>query len=242
MECFIRKLGSMKTIDPDYGDLKLTVMPFKHNVGAQLPKAFSIWQQQVDEILNLIPNQLAAQNHYLTIDSKYFTEDDYLRREGLHIDGNFCYDPDFGYATWGGTTWAGTCLEDGKVKTKFKSPFNAEIPRGEYVSENKGGLITVSSFSGCVGYAGQISNDVQSEGKYNDKHIEHLEPILFKANEINFMSSNTPHKTLMIPQGTRRTLIRITLDCNYDNSVFKGDTYYKIGAKKMDSNYKEFTF
>lgn len=225
MKCFIKQLGTMKVVDPDYGDLKLTVMPFIHSKGIELPTAFRIWQQQVTDLLELIPIQLQAQQHYITIDSKYFTEDDYLRREGLHIDGNFCYDPNFSYATWGGTTWAGTCIEDGEVITKFKSPFDIKIPLGAYVSESKGGLITVSSFGGCEGYAGIMPSHVGNEGAYSDEHIKHLEPVLFEANEINFMSSNTPHRTLMIPQGTRRTLLRITLDCNYDNSALTAGTH-----------------
>lgn len=37
----------------------------------------------------------AKTNHYVTIDSKYFTEDEFQRREGVHVDGNFCADAYF---------------------------------------------------------------------------------------------------------------------------------------------------
>ena len=71
-------------------------MPFENNgEWVSLPEGFKIWEDSFNEILKRIPLQEGANTHYVTIDTKFFTTDDFLRREGIHIDGNFCVDPYF---------------------------------------------------------------------------------------------------------------------------------------------------
>ena len=41
--------------------------------------------------------------------------------------------------------------------------------------------------------------------------------VIFEKNQLYFMSSNTPHETLLITKGKRRTFLRITLNHNYKN-------------------------
>lgn len=220
MKCFMLELNSLRVFNPMYGDFKLQVFPIDSRKIIILPDGFKIWENQINDIINkYVPHQKNATTHYLTIDSKFFTEDAYLRREGVHIDGNFCADPNFQLMSWGGT-WAGALMCGGNVVQKFASPYNFEIPIGEYVSENKGGIICVSSLEGCDAWTGDIPNEVGNEGSYDGKNLMDCEKTTLKANTLYFMSSNTPHETTLIKKGNRRTLIRITLNHNYDNSVF----------------------
>lgn len=91
--------------------MKLNLFPFE-NEGkhVQLPIGFQIWEDTLNEILKMIPLCDGANQHYVTIDSKFFSTADFLRREGVHADGNFCVDPNFKAATWAGSetpTWGG---------------------------------------------------------------------------------------------------------------------------------------
>ena len=112
--CTVTQIGHCYIPDPLYGDMKLNVFPFK-NTGRRvyLPDMFSLWDDTLNQILEHIPVLDAHNEHYVTIDSKFFTVDDFLRREGVHMDGNFCADPAFSHTTWGGTrtTWGGTIVE-----------------------------------------------------------------------------------------------------------------------------------
>ena len=92
----VENLGEVILPDPKHGDFKLSVMPFENNgEWVSLPEGFKIWEDSFNEILKRIPLQEGANTHYVTIDTKFFTTDDFLRREGIHIDGNFCVDPYF---------------------------------------------------------------------------------------------------------------------------------------------------
>ena len=102
----------MNLPDPRFGDLKLSVMPFENNgKRIKLPIGFELWEDTLNEIVKQIPQREGANRHYVTIDSRFFSKSDFLRREGIHADGNFCVDPNFKMATWGGTTitetWGG---------------------------------------------------------------------------------------------------------------------------------------
>jgi hypothetical protein len=277
----IKKLGELKLPEPKYGDLKLSVMPFENNGKyIELPENFKMFEEAFNEVVKQIPLQEGANTHYVTIDTKFFTNDDYLRREGVHIDGNFCVDPNFGKAnesTWGGiryspdterSTWGGikyspntekdeenkiNPLEDTKNSIKNNSielgeddekayenrlvekkdnshvdmdwvlPYDIVIPISEYVSSSKGGILTVSTEPGCKAWKGNFKGEILSEGacdNLKDQLTEDRE-VIFEKNQLYFMTSNTPHETLMIEKGTRRTFLRITLNHNYDNSVFK---------------------
>jgi len=109
----VNHLGEIILPDPDHGDFKLSVMPFENNgEWVNLPEGFKIWEKTFNEVLKHIPLQEGANTHYVTIDTKFFTTDDFLRREGIHIDGNFCVDPYFTssiteMASWGGASYNG---------------------------------------------------------------------------------------------------------------------------------------
>lgn len=311
----IHKIGSLDVPDLKYGDTKLNVHPFEHtNQYINLPAGFELWNDAFNEMLENIPLQDGANTHHITIDSQYFPEDEYQRREGIHIDGNFCMDPYFvhqnhflhlfndpkykqdqplqtllGMMAWGGmglNTWGGMrghsfvyggmyttndsdkykgedeCEEESifdafnyelkkkdededesifdsldslidfcqkykaekdnsHVQMKWKLPNDFVVPVGTYVSENKGGILTSSSQIGCQAWNGEYKGIVLSEGNYSDMEDQLVDKdkIIFKKNVLYFMSSNTPHETLLQKAGSRRTFMRITLNHNYDNTV-----------------------
>ncbi len=293
----IKKITEIKIPDTEHGDLKLSVFPFE-NTGewVSLPEGFKIWEESFNEILKLIPLQEGCNTHYITIDSKFFTVDEFLRREGIHADGNFCVDPNFAVnekSTWGGAsyadqevksswggakyddvksswggakfddtedtedtedreqeqeykaswggaspkpTWGGASLEmkDGRysINRKFEAkednshvkmdwvlPYKLVIPIGDYISEKKGGILTVSTEIGCQGWYGDFRGEVLSEGAYTEMEDQLTDDkkIIFEKDSLYFMTSNTPHETLLIKKGKRRSFMRITLNHNYQN-------------------------
>jgi hypothetical protein len=226
MNCFLTELCEEKIINPMYGDFKLQVFPVESNKNILLPEGFKLWERQINRIMSFIPHQENAKTHYITIDSKFFSEDGFLRREGVHIDGNYCVDPDFQIVCWSGSTWSGSTIENGKVIQKFASPYNIEMPIGKYVSESHGGILCASSLTGCDAWTGSIENDVQDGGQYKEEHLLHANKITLQANKLYFMTSNTPHETTIIRKGSRRTLIRVTLNHNYENNVFQNKASY----------------
>ena len=296
----IKKLGDLTLPDPEHGDLKLSVMPFENNgKWISLPEGFKMWEKSLNEVVKLIPLQEGANTHYVTIDTKFFTKDEYLRREGVHADGNFCVDPKFitereefkaswggSKPTWGGArlndetdteegsetaerefkaswggatpkpTWGGAKLSDKEnefkaswggskptwggskikeyayeakednrhVKMDWVLPYKLTIPIGDYISEKKGGIITVSNEVGCQAWGGEFYGEILSEGAYTDMENQLTEDkkVILEKNGLYFMTSNTPHETLLISKGKRRTFMRITLNHNYLNeSILK---------------------
>ena len=312
----IKNLGQIILPDPTTGDFKLSVMPFE-NTGkwVSLPEGFKQWEESFNQVIKMIPLQEGANNHYVTIDTKFFTTDEFLRREGVHIDGNFCVDPYFSSsitekASWGGASptrpsWGGARYQEPKSKSswggasptrpswggaryqepKSKSswggasptrpswggaryqepvyestynpkytlvkgdnniyslvresqfeaqpdnshvkmdwvlPYDITIPISEYVSGAKGGILTVSTEIGCQAWSGDFYGEVMSEGSFEkmESQLTDDKKIIFEKNQLYFMSSNTPHETLLISKGKRRTFLRITLNHNYDNQVF----------------------
>jgi hypothetical protein len=293
----IKNLGEVKIPDPGVGDFKLSVMPFENNgEWVSLPDGFKIWEESFNEILKYIPLQEGSNTHYVTIDTKFFTTDEFLRREGVHIDGNFCVDPYFRsmneeMASWGGASyqdspksswggasyqdspksswggakfsntiksswggsksWGGASYESKGVFPKFKLeegingiskvirdqtfdeksdnshvrmdwalPYDIVIPISEYVSSNKGGILTVSTEIGCQAWSGEFYGEVGSEGSFENmkNQLSDDRKVIFEKDQLYFMSSNTPHETMLISKGKRRTFLRITLNHNYDNS------------------------
>jgi len=78
----IESLGRIIVANPQYGDMKLSVFPFEHTGRRQyLPEGFKIWEDNFNAMLKHVPLHEGANKHYLTIDSKFFTQDDFLRRE-----------------------------------------------------------------------------------------------------------------------------------------------------------------
>ncbi len=217
-------LGKVKLPNPEFGDLKLNVFPIEHDGGyIKLPKQFKDYEDSLNEIIAKIPVQKNAKEHYVTIDSKFFTTKDFLRREGIHIDGNFCADPNFKGSTWGGTTttWGGThCTPELKITTNWVSEHNIDIPIGKYVSDDLGGLIVVSNEVGCKGWKGKFEGLIGNEGDFTnmETQLNDENEFICGKDEVWLMSSNTPHETLLIEQGKRRTFMRITLAHNYDNT------------------------
>ena len=218
-------LGTVVLPNPEFGDIKLNVFPFTHSVEwIELPKQFKEYEKALNHIMNKIPLQEGANKHYVTIDSKFFTVKESLRREGVHIDGNFCADPDFKTATWGGTstTWGGTSVSPQLiVTTKWVSEHKLVIPIGKYVSSDLGGLLVVSNEVGCKIWGGEFTGTVGNEGDfYNMKsQLKKENEYVLGKNELWLMSSNTPHDSLLIGKGKRRTFLRVTLAHNYNNSL-----------------------
>lgn len=222
MLAVIKNLGGYKIPDPQYGDLKLSVMPVDNKSRVKLPVGFELWQDSVQAIMDQIPHCAGADQHYVTIDSKFFPKADFLRREGIHIDGNFCVDPNFKNATWGGTTttWGGSEYHPTlRVIKDWELPYDMEFPVGDYVSETKGGLFCVSSEVGCQAWHGEFKGDVGNEGCFASmaNQLKDENKVVFDKHTMYFMTSNTPHETLMIGKGKRRTFIRITLNHEYPN-------------------------
>jgi hypothetical protein len=304
----VKNLGEVILPDPNTGDFKLSVMPFENNGSwVSLPEGFKQWEESFNEVLKYIPLQEGANTHYVTIDTKFFTTDEFLRREGVHMDGNFCVDPYFTSSitemsswggasydvsswggasyqepetksswggaepmpSWGGATYDSENVEDIKsswggaepmpswggatsksktpqfkivrgedgvariireskfeeqpdnshVKMDWVLPYDIVIPISEYVSSSKGGILTVSTEVGCQAWSGDFHGEVMSEGSFENmtEQLTDDKKIVFEKNQLYFMSSNTPHETLLISKGKRRTFLRITLNHNYQN-------------------------
>ena len=309
----VKNLGEVILPDPNTGDFKLSVMPFENNGSwVSLPEGFKQWEESFNEVLKYIPLQEGANTHYVTIDTKFFTTDEFLRREGVHMDGNFCVDPYFtssitekaswGGASYGGSSWGGASYQEPETKSswggaepmpswggatydsenvediksswggaepmpswggatsksktpqfkivrgedgvariiresKFEEqpdnshvkmdwvlPYDIVIPISEYVSSSKGGILTVSTEVGCQAWSGDFHGEIMSEGSFEkmEDQLTDDRKIIFEKNQLYFMSSNTPHETLLINKGKRRTFLRITLNHNYQNeSIMK---------------------
>lgn len=116
--------------------------------------------------------------------------------------------------------------DNSHVFMEWKLPYNLVIPVGEYISDNLGGILTISTNIGCRAWIDKYNfEDVKSGG-----NLEHKKNVLHKktseileANTLYFMSSNTPHETLLQKKGTKRTLLRITLNHLYENSAINNN-------------------
>lgn len=218
----ICSLGKLPVPNPEFGDMKLNIFPIKHLL-AKLPEQFKLWQSALDSILKYVPYVEYADTHYVTIDSKFFATDDFLRREGVHADGNFCVDPNFKNATWGGTTatWGGASYNGYKVIKDWELPYDIEIPLGEYITSEKGGIFCASSEVGCKAWSGEFYGEIGSGGDFSSmsEQLTYDKEITFNKNQLYFMTSNTPHETLMNKKGQRRTFIRLTLNHEYPTNL-----------------------
>ena len=279
----VKNLGEVILPDPEFGDFKLSVMPFENTGGwVSLPEGFKLWEESFNDVIKNIPLQEGANTHYVTIDTKFFTTDEFLRREGVHIDGNFCVDPNFKKlnettiedvldddylsdfeddfkASWGGAepkpSWGGARYDDefksswggaepqpswggarikeyqyeaksdnSHVKMDWVLPYkDVIIPIADYVSESKGGILTVSTEVGCQAWTGEFYGEILGEGSFENmkEQLTDDKKKVFESNQLYFMSSNTPHETLLISKGKRRTFMRITLNHNYENKNIK---------------------
>lgn len=215
------------------GNITIQMLPVEmyYNQSLKLPNVF---RHMIGRILSLIPIDPNSSNkHFITIDSKFMTQNSALRREGIHLDGNFCGDPEFqrlGNLTWGGsetTGWGGSRCElvsDGRyeVKTPWISEFGTKMEIGEYISSTKGGILCISDYSGCTAY--EMNGQevlVKSGGELIPSEIisNCNEIVEFVKDKLYFMTSDTPHESHIIPAGNRRSLIRVTLAHDYDNSL-----------------------
>lgn len=252
-QTIIKKIDKLNLPDPQFGDMKLSVMPFENNhTYIHLPKGFEMWEDALNKIARMIPLHEGANQHYITIDSKFFTKADFLRREGVHADGNFCVDPNFRNSTWGGTqpTWGGVEPEEetretwggikpkeswggmnivklepkadnSHVKMDWVLPYDLIIPVGDYISNTKGGIFCIATEFGCQGWSGEFFGEVGSEGDWGNMldQLTDDRKTFFEKDTLYFMTSNTPHETLFIDKGKRRTLLRITLNHEYPNEL-----------------------
>lgn len=237
----IKKLGKMMVPNQSIGNTRLNVMPFEQTgEWVELPIEYKLWEPVLNKILEKIPLQKGATQHYITINSEFFTESGTQRREGIHIDGNFCVDPTFvdrsnkPIRSWGGIrpatpieTWGGLKIADleekadnSHVEMGWVLPYNITIPIAKYVSDTKGGLFIVSSNIGTRAWEHTYPANVGPQGS-----LEHMQDTFTKessinvpANQLVFLTSNTPHETLGIQAGERRTFIRLTLNHAYDNT------------------------
>jgi len=239
----IKEIGSLTIPDPEFGDVKLSVFPFTHDGGdIKLPYGFEPWEETLNAVMANVPVHDTIKQHFVTIDSKFFTNDEFLRREGVHMDGNFCVDPNFTSeegifkASWGGAqpkpSWAGLTLDNnGHVKMDWVLPYpDVIIPIGDYVSDTKGGIFCVSSEVGCQGWDGEFYGEVGGEGDYSAMNVQLTEDrkVVFDKNTLHFMTSNTPHETLLISKGKRRTFMRVTLDNEYPNDLILKRNSYRV--------------
>lgn len=241
-EAVVQSFGRFKIPDQEVGNLRLNVMPFKNGSAIRLPEGFRLWEDTLQELMSYVPLQEGADWHYVTINSEFFTEGAPLRREGVHMDGNFCVDPEFSYnrgrgviGAWSRTrpTWGGMYAKPGEYQEKpdnshvimdWELPYDIIIPIATYVSNEKGGILVVSSKMGCQAWEGSYEGNVGDGGSWEsmETQLTDSKKVLVEENEIYFMSGVTPHETLDIEKGVRRTLMRVTLNHNYDNRLIGG--------------------
>lgn len=233
-DCRMADLGPITIPEPDYGDLRLAVFPIIHGQPISLPSAFKPWENAVSQMMDTLPVQAGATQAYVTIDSKWFTTPDRLRREGVHMDGNFCADPQFlrndrTMAGWGGG-WSGLRAlkhyeepDNSHVEIGFAIPYDlGVIPIGRYVSGHLGATVVATTIAGCDVWPGVYQGEVREGGDWSEMLDQLGAPQLIPAGRIVAMSSNTPHQSQITPAGVRRTLLRITMPHNWDNrSLFQ---------------------
>ena len=226
----INNLGNVCIPEPEQGDMKLSVYPFQQTK-VDLPKYFKDYEDIVTDMMKHVPMEKGCERHFVTIDTKFFSQTECLRREGIHADGNFVVDPKFtGVVGWGGTqpTWGGVKPEQGEIKPGLNGhvkmdwvmPFPVHIPVGDYISDTKGGILCAATAKGCQAWEGNFQGEVGAEGDFStmEKQLTEDKKVILQKDTLYFMSSNTPHETLPIYKGNRRTLIRITLHEEYPNN------------------------
>ena len=249
----IAHLENMAIPDQEFGNTKLNVMPFIHDGSyIKLPIEYKKWEKSLNNIMKYVPVQADALQHYITINSDFFTKPGTQRREGVHMDGNFCVDPTFTdegvhvkawdtAPTWGNLTplkawggispsptpsWGGMNFngykempDNSHVRMDWVLPYDIVIPIAKYVTNTKGGLLVVSSDVGTRAWAGEFNGRVAAEGSFHKMQDQLTDDKLqyVPKNKLVFMTSNTPHETLPIKAGTRRTFMRVTLNHNYNN-------------------------
>lgn len=224
-------------------DYKISLCPSGHETLKDDP----VYQSRFDKIINKIEEICGhSYKNFITIDSKFFPEPSSHRREGLHIDGNFCGDIEFSFpnanekrpiSTWGGKpTWGGSGrsipIEDDNGTLEYKgkkfsisvpwvSAYGVKIEWGKYVSDYLGGIFMASTDHGCEVYEGEFDPSLVGDGGSLEKHRSLIRKTMdiktLKANTLYFMTSNSPHEGVIVPAGVHRTLIRYTLDKDFDN-------------------------
>jgi len=231
----ILNFGKIAIPDQKFGNTKLNVYPFTHTGRkVSLPSPYSMWEDTLNEMLKHIPLQEGADEHYITINSDFFTEDGFQRGEGVHMDGNFCVDPTFVYdngdfkAGWGGSRIKKghfvALPDNAHVTMNWVIPYkDVIIPVGTYVSDQLGGILIASNNIGTRAWGGIFYGEVSDGGSYKEmeSQLTQENEQFIPANELVFMTSNTPHETIMVPRGERRTFLRLTLNHQYKNNQIK---------------------
>ncbi len=242
----IKHFGKLIVPDQEIGNTRLNVFPFEQtSEPVTLPIEYKRWEKTLNQILSHIPIQEGATQHCITINSEFFTEDGFQRNEGVHMDGNFCVDLTFKdksnnpMKSWGGISpaptpqpqpgWGGLLPSDeilteqpdnSHVVMDWVLPYDIVIPIAKYLSDTKGGLFVVSSNVGTQAWSGRFEGHVKALGSFDDMldQLTDENSSYVPKNELVFLTSNTPHQTLKINKGERRTFMRLTLNHNYDNS------------------------
>ena len=72
---------------------------------------------------------------------------------------------------------------------------------------------------GCQAWNGVFEGEILGEGSFElmKDQLTDDKKVIFEKNALYFMSSNTPHETLLIDKGKRRTFLRVTLNHEYLN-------------------------
>lgn len=219
----VKNLGPLAVPDPEFGDLRLAVFPFTHDgvTPISLPDGFHRWESTLRQMMANVPVQAGATQAFVTIDTKFFATAGLLRREGVHMDGNFCADPTFAPTSWSELVALGDVAQpdNSHVSMGFTLPYDIVVPVGQYVSGSLGGTLVASSYEGCQAWPGTYYGEVGDGGDWSDMVSQLGSSEKITANHLWFLSSNCPHETMQIPQGERRTFVRVTLPHNYDNTV-----------------------
>lgn len=215
-------LSSLEIEKKIVGNITLNLFPFDNENFDSLPYPFNSWNEEFNVIRSFIPFQKGSNDHFVTIDSQWLDTDKALRREGWHIDGNFVADPELKIKSWSRIS-----IENGEIKKDWESEHGINIPLGKYISSTKGGILCISSVAGCEVSLSSDEIEIFDGGEIKE---ELKNKLILNKNIIYFMSSDTPHKSLEIKKGTRRTLIRITLNHNYENKLIFNKNLNKLAA------------
>jgi hypothetical protein len=192
-----KSFGKISIPEQKVGNTRLNVFPFKHTEEyVTLSEPYKLWEETLNEILMYVPVQKNADIHYITINSEFFTENNYQRREGIHIDGNFVVDPEYidnknnPVSTWGGMTWGGICHntkytseqpDNSHVKMDWVLPYDIVIPIGTYVDNNKGGIFIASSNTGTRYWEVNDKFDIAEAGDLSHEKEKKTTTFKFKT-------------------------------------------------------------
>lgn len=180
-------------------DGEMKMLPFNLSNLEEIPEKFKELVKKMIEVLP-IKNGIA----YLTVDGKVVSENSTHRRGGVHIDGNYLQEGDWGNSGGGNGGWK---VGEGGRK------LNSEEHALSYLSEN-GGMLITSNYPACKGFNGVFEGFPNEGGDCT--HIQNLgDGFMLKPNTVYYGNSQWLHESLKINKTVHRTIVRITLPTNY---------------------------